>query len=883
MCAAKMASAPKERRKNSEKRKEKSRDAARCRRSKESEIFTELSQQLPLPESVACQLDKASVMRLAISYLRLREILEPIADVAKSTACSPYDSSVLEALDAVLLVLSAEGEIVFLSDNVGRHLGLNQVDLMGQSVYEYCHPCDHDELKAALLPKPEDLHDLSPQPCHFLMRLRCTLGSKGRGVSVKSASSYKMMQCVGTRVSREVVPKHSPEEEQPSPLPAAVVAKEEEETPATAVPHLPISIIIRERRHFLVCVAQPIPHPSNIEAPLGTHTFLSRHNPSMCFTHVDDRTETFLGYTSEELLGKSVYSYFDPRDVMNLQQDFKTLFAKGQCETGQYRFLAKNGGCVWVLTQATLIYENSSCSKPQCVVCVNYVLSGASGKHEVLAEQQLTSTAVKPKEPEPKLQPLPTAPVAEAAAAAAAEEDDDDESESEDEDDEEQCFSSSTSKIFAPRTADMNKGFLIFADDDSGLTVLREESEPEDLTHLAPRAGDDTIPLEGLPSDVLGDAFSLSDIYGDENKLLPDYALLPPEEDCPLGRKDPFLSYRDDSDPLSSPGSCGTPPSSDGEGRCSSCSDVPSIESPVDRFAGLELKPEGHTDLQDDDFDMRAPYISMHGDDFPLLSPDSVMWGPQDSSPGSSSSRSSLCNSPTFFGTSSSPPRPTLGSLGPNPKSSLAALLVAELPPPSSRSREWTKHRARTNHPRSSGVSGPHRQDLARSARLTHPHQQLHQSVTRGHLTRGLSAANDVRPHAYVTTALEQKMGMPSPPDPPPKRGSTERALGAGQLASPKRMRIDLRGLQLQNKDSVLLNLLVNGEDACHGYLCQTLRYDKRCPPSSPRPAPLLLDEPIPTLQDLSQLDAEVNAPIQQLLTGEDLLSALDQSVPALV
>ncbi|KAK8767130.1 hypothetical protein V5799_006084 [Amblyomma americanum] len=112
--------------KNSEKRKEKSRDAARCRRSKESEIFTELSQQLPLPENVACQLDKASVMRLAISYLRLREILEPMAEVAKSADCSPYDSSVLEALDAVLLVLSAEGEIVFLSGNVGRHLGLNQ-------------------------------------------------------------------------------------------------------------------------------------------------------------------------------------------------------------------------------------------------------------------------------------------------------------------------------------------------------------------------------------------------------------------------------------------------------------------------------------------------------------------------------------------------------------------------------------------------------------------------------------------------------------------------------------------------------------------------------------------------------------------------------------
>lgn len=100
-------------------------------------------------------------------------------------------------------------------------------------------------------------------------------------------------------------------------------------------------------------------------------------------------------------------------------------------------------------------------------------------------------------------------------------------------------------------------------------------------------------------------------------------------------------------------------------------------------------------------------------------------------------------------------------------------------------------------------------------------------------------------------------------------------------MGSPKRMRVDLQGLQLQNKDSVLLNLLVNGEDASHGYLCQTLRYDKRFSTSSPCPSPLLLDEPIPSLQDLSQLDAD--APIQQLLTGEDLLNALDQSVPVLV
>uniref|UniRef100_A0A672IH11 BHLH domain-containing protein n=1 Tax=Salarias fasciatus TaxID=181472 RepID=A0A672IH11_SALFA len=59
----------------SPRRKEKSRDAARCRRGKESEVFYELAQQLPLPHSVSSSLDKASIMRLTISYLRMRKLL----------------------------------------------------------------------------------------------------------------------------------------------------------------------------------------------------------------------------------------------------------------------------------------------------------------------------------------------------------------------------------------------------------------------------------------------------------------------------------------------------------------------------------------------------------------------------------------------------------------------------------------------------------------------------------------------------------------------------------------------------------------------------------------------------------------------------------------
>jgi neuronal PAS domain-containing protein 1/3 len=54
-------------------RKEKSRDAARSRRGKENYEFYELAKMLPLPGAITSQLDKASIIRLTISYLKLRD------------------------------------------------------------------------------------------------------------------------------------------------------------------------------------------------------------------------------------------------------------------------------------------------------------------------------------------------------------------------------------------------------------------------------------------------------------------------------------------------------------------------------------------------------------------------------------------------------------------------------------------------------------------------------------------------------------------------------------------------------------------------------------------------------------------------------------------
>lgn len=54
--------------------KEKSKNAARTRREKENAEFLELAKLLPLPALITSNLDKASVIRLTTSYLKMRHV-----------------------------------------------------------------------------------------------------------------------------------------------------------------------------------------------------------------------------------------------------------------------------------------------------------------------------------------------------------------------------------------------------------------------------------------------------------------------------------------------------------------------------------------------------------------------------------------------------------------------------------------------------------------------------------------------------------------------------------------------------------------------------------------------------------------------------------------
>ncbi|XP_055879231.1 hypoxia-inducible factor 1-alpha-like isoform X2 [Biomphalaria glabrata] len=724
--------------KNTEKRKEKSRDAARCRRGKETEVFTELASCLPITESVCSQLDKASIMRLSISMLKIYGITNNKSEAknCKNAKGEKLDHLCQKALEGFAFILSPEGDIVYLTENVTKYLGLQQIELMGQSVYEFTHPCDHDEIKEILTNKQASQQKSSSQPENkiFFLRMKCTLTAKGRNVNLKSAT-FKVMRCTGRLVTKE-----------------ADIVDLTLENSCPAVP-------------YLVGIAEPIPHPVNIEVPLDSKTFLSKHSMDMHFTFCDERIEELAGYNSDEMIGQSMYDFHHALDSDVIDKAFKDLFAKGQTMTGAYRFLAKEGGYIWVITQATII-NNSRTQKPQWVVCVHYVLSCIEEKGAILSHVQHNSEA-KAKQADvlpAKLELTPENMFMPQKVELSTE----------------NIFMPpkvelSTENIFIPKTKEMDTGYFIPPELKSTMTFINDE--PEDLSYLAPNPGDESVPL----------IFT----YGRDVLLSP----------APVLKKEPRTStpdlcYRKDASPASLM-------SSTSSSRIPSPSDylsfaVPGDVEAMDQFFQSIKAGDNDQDVEEIDFDMRAPYIPMDAEeDLGLLPPSSnVLFNlTSDINPG-------------LFGQTESVFEPKHS-------------LFDEVPQP--------------------------------------PKQSV-----RDMLSGSTTVASIEQPPDTMYLQLKRPLDMNSLENGPP-RNKVSRLEPGSLVVQTDSLPVTGSETRLINKDSVLLNLLLRGEDRVYGYKVNNMSGNNK-------------NNHLGLLPNLTSHDCEVNAPIaaNHLLQGSELLHALE-------
>ncbi|KAK7901127.1 hypothetical protein WMY93_017896 [Mugilogobius chulae] len=257
-----------------------------------------------------------------------------------STDDGQMDGLYLKSLEGFITVVTSDGDMIFLSENINKFMGLTQVELTGHSIFDFTHPCDHEEIRENLSVKmagsgfSKSSTELSTDR-DFFMRMKCTVTNRGRTVNLKSAS-WKVLHCTG---QLKVY----------SGAPSRVLCGFKEPPLTCAV---------------LMC--EPIAHP----------------------------VTELMGYTPEDLIGRSVYDFYHALDSDSVTRSHNNLCSKGQAVTGQYRMLAKSGGYVWMETHGTVIY-NSRNSQPQCIVCVNYVLSEVELPSMIFSLEQ-TETLFKP-------------------------------------------------------------------------------------------------------------------------------------------------------------------------------------------------------------------------------------------------------------------------------------------------------------------------------------------------------------------------------------------------------------------------------------------------------------------------------------------------------
>ncbi|NWI64154.1 EPAS1 protein, partial [Todus mexicanus] len=245
-----------------------------------------------------------------------------------------------------------------------------------------------------------------------------------------------------------------------------------------------------------------------------------------------------------------------------------SVCTKGQVVTGQYRMLAKHGGYIWLETQGTVIY-NTRNLQPQCIVCVNYVLSEIENNDVVFSMDQ-------------------------------------------------------TESLFKPHLLSMSTTYEsgIPGTEKSDFLFTKLKEEPEELAQLAPTPGDAIISL-----DFDAQKFEEAPPAFTSAVLTPNKAW--PVEVKSHAAQGETLTIPSFTMPQIAPGS--STPSASSNSSCSTPSSPEDYYNSVDEDFKIEVIEKlfamdtesknqctSQTDFNELDLETLAPYIPMDGEDFQL-------------------------------------------------------------------------------------------------------------------------------------------------------------------------------------------------------------------------------------------------------------------------
>uniref|UniRef100_A0A674BS90 Aryl hydrocarbon receptor n=1 Tax=Salmo trutta TaxID=8032 RepID=A0A674BS90_SALTR len=358
---------------------------------------------LPFSEDVRARLDKLSVLRLSVGYLKVKSFFNATMKkgspgwgveravvfggngqitLAKSTATTTSVDGVTfsegnllhQALNGFVLVVTAEGYVFYSSPTVQDYLGFHQSDVVHQSVFELIHTDDralfrrqlhfalnpnHSLLISDLNSAPNNSSDItsnivSYDPQHippenssflersFVCRFRCLLDNSSGFLALNFNGRLKYLH------------------------------GQNKMSDDGTIDHPQLALFL---------VATPIQTPSILEIRTKTLIFQTKHKLDFTPTNVDTRGKVVLGYTELELCMRgSGYQFIHAADMMHCADNHVRMIKTGETGLTVFRLLAKNGVWIWVQANARLIYKGG---RPDFIMVRQRPLSNNEGEEHL--------------------------------------------------------------------------------------------------------------------------------------------------------------------------------------------------------------------------------------------------------------------------------------------------------------------------------------------------------------------------------------------------------------------------------------------------------------------------------------------------------------------
>ncbi|NP_001165383.1 aryl hydrocarbon receptor L homeolog [Xenopus laevis] len=332
-----------------------------------------LASLLPFSDEIISKLDKLSVLRLSVSYLRAKGFFEVALQQNKKDGNSRAQKQsdlrslegelLLQALNGFVLVIASDGLVFFASSTIQDYLGFQQSDVIHQSVYELIHTEDRIEFQrqlhwafdpahpsSSLQRSPDDTaltcfkpEQLPPENSsfmerNFVCRLRCLLDNSSGFLAMNFQGRLKFLHGQNKKGKDG----------------------------STLPPQL-----------ALFTLATPLQSPSILE--IRTKNFIFRTKHRLDFTPIgcDAKGSVVLGYTEAELCVRGTgYQFIHAADMLYCAENHVRMIKTGESGMTVFRLLSRDTGWIWVQANARLVYKNG---RPDYIIAAQRALTEEEG------------------------------------------------------------------------------------------------------------------------------------------------------------------------------------------------------------------------------------------------------------------------------------------------------------------------------------------------------------------------------------------------------------------------------------------------------------------------------------------------------------------------